>query len=326
MRSLIEAFPTHILEALEIGRNAKLTKKSGIRNILATGLGGSGIGGKIASQIVGDSCSFPFIANNEYSIPNWADENTLVIVSSYSGGTEETLEALELALARKCQIVCVTSGGKVQEIAEANELDTIFIPGGNPPRSMLAYSLIQQLFILDFNGLWAGNFEKDLENIAAQLTESQETICNKALALAEKFESRLPIIYAETRLEGVAVRWRQQINENGKKLCWHGIIPEMNHNELIGWETANNNLGVLILSDGLEYQRNAVRTEICRGIFAKKVDLVETIQAEGETRLERMFYLIHFGDWFSYHLAILGSQDPVSIVNIDLLKSELAKL
>ncbi len=326
MRSLIEAFPTHILESLEIGRKAKLTKKTGIRTILATGLGGSGIGGKIASQIVGDSCTIPFLTNNEYSIPNWADEHTLVIVSSYSGGTEETLAALEVALERKCQIVCVTSGGKVKEIAEANKLDTIIIPGGNPPRSMLAYSLIQQLFILDFNGLWAGDFEKDLEAIVKQLTASQDNIGTKALKLAEQFVDRLPILYTEARLEGVAVRWRQQINENGKKLCWHGLIPEMNHNELIGWETANNNLGVLILSDGLEYDRNAVRTEICRGIFTKKVDLVETIQAEGDSKLARMFYLIHFGDWFSYHLAIVGKQDPVTIVNIDLLKSELAKL
>ena len=144
--------------------------------------------------------------------------------------------------------------------------------------------------------------------------------------LAVRTIDRLPIIYTERRLEGVAIRWRQQINENGKKLAWHNVIPEMNHNELVGWETGDEALAVIILQDGMEIERNRVRTEICRGIFNAKTHVVETINAIGSSDLERVFHLIYFGDWYSLHLAELGNQDPIQIRNIDLLKNELSKI
>ena len=168
MKDLIANFSTQLKEAIAIGEAAKLTHSEYfIRNVVITGLGGSGIGGTIISEIAANQCPVPVSINKDYFLPEFVNEETLVIVSSYSGNTEETLCAMEIAMKRGAKIVCITSGGKVLEMAQDNKFDHIIVPGGMPPRSCLGYSFTQLLYIFNFFGLINENFKTELPKAIA---------------------------------------------------------------------------------------------------------------------------------------------------------------
>lgn len=325
MRALIQDFPQHLSEAQSIGSSlGSVIPKTAIQSVVITGLGGSGIGGKVISQWVAARLKVPVLVNNDYSLPAFVGSGTLVIVSSYSGNTEETLSAMDAAMERNAQVAAVTSGGKVLDRCVAEGLTHIVIPGGNPPRSMFGYSSVQLIFMLKAFGLLEGDWAAAVEGIAHALKAKQDQIESDALALARGIRSTTPIIYSEQQLEGVAIRWRQQINENSKLLCWHHVFPEMNHNELVGWETGDERFSVVVLKTSADHPRSRMRMEICEGIFRSKTPHYHELIAQGETLLEQIYYLVHFGDWLSLHLAELSNTDPVDIRNIDFLKSELA--
>ena len=207
MQKLVKDFPQQLKEAIEIGQKAKLKGlNNGIQNVLISGLGGSGIGGTIVVELTSKECKVPITVNKGYFIPEFVNEKTLVIISSYSGNTEETLEAFEQALAKKATVVCVSSGGKVIETAKEKGLDYILIPGGKPPRACLGYSLTQLFYVLGHFGLISKNFEVELEKSVGLLTEKQEEIVAKAHEITEQLFNKLPIIYAPEGYEGVAVR------------------------------------------------------------------------------------------------------------------------
>lgn len=326
MDELIATFPDQIQEALQIGRGADVQISGEIRNVLITGLGGSGIGGTIAAGLLADSLTVPVTVNNDYTIPNWVNKHTLVIANSYSGNTEETLCALDLAIARNAQIVCITSGGKMVEVAVKNDLGLIVIPGGRPPRSALAYSLVQQLFVLLKAGLAHADFETGLERSVEQLRANATSIQGRAQEIAEQLHGRTTVIYAGSGYEGIAVRLRQQINENAKALCWHHILPEMNHNELVGWAGGSNDYAVVMFRNEDDYNRTQTRMNISKAIFANHCDTVIEVHGKGADKIERSMYLIHLGDWVSEYLAQIKGVDSVEVNVIDYLKGELAKL
>ncbi len=327
MKKLINDFPNQIVEALEIGRAASLPSNSKkFQNVLISGLGGSGIGGAIISQIVGGNANVPILNNNDYTLPGFCNENTLVIISSYSGNTEETVAAMELAIKKGCQVVCVTSGGKVEQIANDNAIPKIMIPGGNPPRSMFAYSSVQLLYILRHYGIIDLSFESELERTVDLLNKEHESIVALSKDIAKRLAGRIPVLYSESRYSGVAVRWRQQINENSKMLCWHHSYPEMNHNELVGWSSPENRIGVLVFRNEDDHERTKIRMEICDGIFNKNCDTIINLNSKGDSQIERSYYLINLGDWVSWYLSVENNVDAVEITNIIYLKSELEKI
>ena len=326
MKNLIANFPKQLTEAINIGNNAKLSASSHtISNVLICGLGGSGIGGSIVSELVVSKANVPINVSKGYFIPAYVNENTLVIISSYSGNTEETLNCLELAIAKNSKIVCVTSGGKVLEIAKEKKLDTIIVPGGMPPRSCLGYSLTQLFFILSFNNIISFNFKEELEKAVKLIDEEKNNIHTEAKIIAEKLKDKTPVIYATTYNEGIAIRFRQQLNENSKMLCWHQIIPEMNHNELVGWTKKNDDLTVLIFLDKDEYSRNLARVEINKEVIKKYADITEVF-SKGASAIEKAIYFIHLGDWISVYLADIRNVDATEINVINHLKSELSKI
>ncbi|MFN3874473.1 MAG: SIS domain-containing protein, partial [Flavobacteriales bacterium] len=174
MYNLIDAFPKQLKEALEIGRKATLKAPGGpYGNVVVTGLGGSGIGGRIAAQLVAKEAKCPIEVYNNYYLPGYVNHKSLVIACSYSGNTEETLAALEQALAKGARAACITSGGAMLELAKAKGLDHIVIPGGNPPRTMLAYSLVQQFYLLRHFGVIGDGFEGAI-NAAANMLEQDK--------------------------------------------------------------------------------------------------------------------------------------------------------
>jgi glucose/mannose-6-phosphate isomerase len=325
MKDLVAAFPQHLQHALEIGRSSGLSLNSSLRNIVICGLGGSGIGGRILSELITDCCECPVVLNNDYGLPTFAGPETLIIISSYSGNTEETVSSMEEALERGCQVCCVTSGGQVMRLAQQNNIATIVIPGGFPPRAMLGYSLISLLFIAKELGLAPSNFERQVELASQMLNSTQATIKAHASELASKLSDKLPVLYCSAKREGLAIRWRQQMNENAKTLCWHHVFPEMNHNELVGWEGALPNVSVILLEDEDDNERVKARMDICEKIF-KRTNPVTRIASLGENAIERALYTIHFGDWLSVFLAEKAGVDAMSIDNIDLLKNTLADL
>ena len=325
MQQLVTSFPQQILGAIEIAKRHSLSFKEGIQNIVISGLGGSGIGGQLISSIVADTCLIPIICNNDYHLPNFAGSDTLVIICSYSGNTEETVAVMNAAIETGCQIVCITSGGRVLELAHEHKLQNIVIPGGNPPRSMLAYSLIQLISIMDALGFAPKGAMEQVESSAVYLVENQEEIFNAAESIGPHLAGKIPILYSSTMFEPVIIRWRQQFNENSKMLCSHHVMPEMNHNELVGWDRGSEEVVVVMVRSDLDFPRTSARMDICEKIFNDKSEVI-IINGIGESLIEQFFQLIHLGDWISLVLAEAHEVDAMTIDNIDLLKNKLAEL
>lgn len=327
MKSLIENFPSQLREAIRIGESAKLTSaKRKIGSVFISGLGGSGIGGTIVSELVALEAIIPITVGKGYFIPKFVGENSLVIISSYSGNTEETLQAMNLALKRKAKVVCVTSGGKVAEIARKKSLDLILIPGGNPPRACLGYSFTQLLFILHYYKVISGKFKSQLKASVDLIEKEKKNIITEAQTVSDKLFGKTPMIYATTYFEGVAIRFRQQINENSKMLCGHHVIPEMNHNELVGWANGSERISVVIFRDKDEYSRNNARIEINKEVIRKYTPHITEIWSKGKSQIEKAIYFIHLGDWTSVFLAEKRGVDPIEVKVIDMLKGQLAKV
>lgn len=325
MKELVEKFSKQLQEAKAIADKAIISPASNISNIVITGLGGSGIGGTILNEVISENCSVPVLINKDYFLPGFVNEKTLVIISSYSGNTEETLSAMQQAISKKAQIACVTSGGKVLELAKQHQYDFIEIPGKMPPRSCLGYSLVQLIKIMVAKGFASESLFKDVEESIALLDSEQQNIQKEAKTIADKLHGKITVIYSLGSCEGAAVRFRQQINENSKMLCWHHVFPEMNHNELVGWTTRNENIAVVTLRTAFDFDRTVKRYDVCKPLFEKYSHSVTDIMAKGKSRLAQFIYLIHIGDWISCLLADIKGIDPVEVKVIDHLKGELAK-
>lgn len=327
MDVLIQGFGQQLTEALEIGKKAKLTAHhADIQNVLVTGLGGSGMGANVVIDVLGGILQVPMMVNKDCHLPAFVNKHTLVIASSYSGNTEETVTALGEAIAKGAKVVCVSTGGKVGEIATANQLDFIALPAGRPPRASLGYSFVQQFFILHFFGLTDNSFIADIEQTVQLLATEDEAIKQKAQDLAKILYNKLPILYAPEGYGAVAVRWRQQFNENAKMLCWHHVIPEMNHNELVGWRTADEQWAPIFMHATDIEPRSEYRMKINKEILSKYATTIVDVVAKGETRLQRQMYLNYLGDWTSWYMAQLRGFDATEVVVIDYLKDALSKI
>ncbi len=327
MKKLVLDFPIQLQEALIIGKNYRFTAHAkDFENVVVTGLGGSGIGGSIVQNYVFDKLKIPFIVNKDYFLPAFVNRKTLVIVCSYSGNTEETLAAMRQAISKRATIVCVTSGGTVAEIANQKHIDCILVPAGMPPRSCLGYSLVQLLFVLEHFGLIGSSFQREISKAIKQMKQGENETQKKAMAIAKKLLGKLPIIYSSSAMEGIAVRFRQQLNENSKVLAWHGAIPEMNHNELVGWRDDAQDKAVIILRNADDYERVQTRMEINKKVLKKHNPTIVEIYSEGKSYWEEAFYLIHLTDWVSVFLADLREVDATEVKVIDFLKKSLSKV
>ncbi len=328
MDSLVARFTEQLKEALEIGRNSSIRpEERPIHNIFLSGLGGSGIGGNFVNEFVKDELKIPFIVSKGYDIPSFVGPNTLAIASSYSGNTEETLSAMDQMLASGARIICVASGGKLINIAKEKGLDYILVPDNWPsPRACLGYSMVQQLFILHKLGLISDKSIRSIESSIALLDTEMEDIQSKAKMIAQFLFGKIPVIYTTDRMESVAVRFRQQVNENAKMLCWHHVIPEMNHNELVGWRIKNEDLAVIIFRNKDDHARNQVRIDISKEIIGNYTSSMIEVFSKGKDLVERSLYFVNLGDWISVYLADQRKVDSIEVKVIDFLKGELGKV
>jgi len=326
MKYLIASFAEQLKEAMEIGEASQITNhKSQITTVLISGLGGSGIGGTIVSQLVENECKIPVLTNKTYFIPAFVNQNTLVIICSYSGNTEETVNCLKEAIKKNAKIVCITSGGKIGEMAKKNNLDCIVIPGGMPPRACLGYPFSGLFYVLNKLEIINSDFKEKLIAAIALIEVEEKKIIPKAIKVAGELLDKIPVIYSDASVEGVAIRFRQQLNENSKILCWHHALPEMNHNELVGWKDKNEKLAVVVLRNKSDYQRNKERIIFTEKTVNEFTSNIIEIHSKGESNIENAIYLIHFCDWISFFLAQLRGVDAREVNIINKLKAELAK-
>lgn len=334
MMDHILGFPEQVEEAIEIGRDAQLPPWKGLKGVAILGMGGSAIGGDLVRGNLSASFKPPIGVVRDYTLPFWVERDFLVIASSYSGNTEETLSSYQEALFRGTKIIIITTGGRLGELASKDGFPWIRIPSGFPPRAALAYSFFPILLCLQrffgLGDLQLNGLADHLRSLREEYRPQIPTQGNLAKVVAGKIAGRLPIIYsAPGPFEAVGIRWRGQLAENAKTLSFTSLFPELNHNEIVGWELGG---GVkekaisIFLQDSGYHPRIIFRMELTAGMMEKDGVEVLRLESSGKSLLERVFSLIHLGDWVSWYLALLEGVDPTPVERIDWLKGELAKL
>ncbi|NQT46903.1 MAG: bifunctional phosphoglucose/phosphomannose isomerase [Candidatus Omnitrophica bacterium] len=337
LKSLVD-FPDQCVEAIRIGKDASISyKASDFNNVIFAGLGGSAIGAEVFCCLFRDELKVPALVSREYTLPQFVDDKTLLIIASYSGNTEETLSSYDMGLKKGAKMVCISSNGKVEELARKDNFPFVRIPAGLPPRCALGYSFFPLLGIFAQMG-----FIKDKssdadetikllrklrdEKLAPQVTDKD----NLAKPIAATISGGLAAIYsASEHMGAVAVRWRGQIAENSKHLASHHLLPEMNHNEIVGWENPKailKKITAVFLKDKDDHIRVKHRMEITEKLITPHAKDIVVLESTGESALARTFSLIYTGDWVSFYLSILNGVDPTPVERIGFLKGELAKI
>ena len=323
MRNLIENFASQLKESLDIAEKVTLKNNNSFTNIVISGLGGSGIGGEIAKSWSNYYGTKPIYVNHNYELPHFVDNQTLVILCSYSGNTEETLNAFLEARKKDAKIIGITSGGKLVDFLREQANDLIIVPGGLPPRAALAYPLVQVISVLVQLGAMNQEVLTRIKLFANQLPSYQKELMNQAKELVTASKGKTILLYGEEKLDCVLRRACQQINENGKELSFYNVIPEMNHNEIVGWSRKYDSFYTLIFRTPIEYDRNKKRLDITTRIISEKTDQLKVINASGEDLITITLNLIHLLDWLSYYIAEEKKIDVIEVEAIEGLKKEL---
>lgn len=335
MLRLTEEFPQQCRRALEIARGVEMPLLENRPSlVMLTGLGGSAAGGDFAKALFEANGAAPFLVNRDYNLPNFLGLGDLVFAASYSGNTEETISAYADAKKAGAKIICVTSGGKLAEMAREDNNTLIQIPGGQPPRTALGFMLIPVLVACEKLKLIP---EQDYEaafalceKMVSEWSVSSPAEKNQAKQIAADLHGAVGVIYGLGSWQGiVANRWKGQINENAKNLAFPNTYPELNHNEILGWVKAGEQ-GVsrwvgIVLEDGSETAKMQTRAKVSEGLIGDTARF-HHVRAEGSTLLEKMLSLTFFGDFVSIYLAALNGVDPENIDSINVLKSELSKI
>lgn len=304
-------------------------------NVLISGLGGSAIGGDILKDYAATSASIPIMVNRDYTIPAFVQEKTLFFAVSYSGNTEETISAYQAAQAQGAKIICITSGGKLADLAQQNGNLLLRVPSGLVPRAATGYLFAPLALTMGELGYLKG-VKADLKETYVVLEKLRSRINpdidwgeNEARVIARQFKETLPIIWGASGLSAAAaLRWKAQINENAKCPAYCNLFPELNHNEIVGFETAKNiyeNISIVILKDRFDPEQVKKRMKITQDILQNKVKNIIEVNSEGQSFLARFYSLVYLGDYVSLYLALEYGINPTPVKIIDYLKEQLAK-
>ncbi|MDP8245124.1 MAG: bifunctional phosphoglucose/phosphomannose isomerase [Candidatus Hinthialibacter antarcticus] len=333
----IENFHEQCAEGVSIARAFDMPNMQGIQNVVVCGMGGSAIGGDLMRSYASSIALAPIEVVRSYQLPRYANENTLLVASSYSGNTEETLSAYEQAKACGAKILGISTGGQLAQRCQQDGHPCIITKGGMSPRAALGYSFMPLLVAFERLGL-VENQSQAIESTLAILKESSQQFRynspfenNFAKQLSKALYGSIPVIYAgQNAFEPIAARWRAQINENAKTFAHNMVVPEMNHNEILGWKNPKpsilKKLHVVYLLDQGYHPQTLRRFDVMKKIIEPSAHGVSVVQSKGDSLLARMFYTISVGDFASCYLAYFYKEDPTPIPAIDFLKAELAKV
>jgi glucose/mannose-6-phosphate isomerase len=311
-----------------------ITSYSKPRNIIITGMGGSAIGGELLKDWARGKIYVPIEVSREYTLPAYANEETLVLVTSYTGDTEETLSALLDAIKRKCMIYCITSGGTIRRIAEQINIPYLQVPTGMLPRVALPYMLIPLLMFLEKIGL-SSEVSIELEEVFPIIEDIEkrnaaEIPVSNSLAktLAVNINGFIPVIYGFGLYSSVARRFKQQINENAKMMAKWDNLPELDHNEIVGYEKSENHkerFAVIFIRDKDEPIEIRSRIEITKSLIETTGIRLYEVWSQGGGSLAKILSVIAVADFLSNYLAILRGIDPSPVQTIDKLKDAIKK-
>lgn len=333
MYRMIVDMPLHLEEGMIIGQNVVLKNLEieTFQSIVVSGMGGSAIAGDLIKSYLIDAMEIPFMVCRHYKLPAFVNKKTLVICSSYSGDTEEALSAYDDAMIRGAKVVAITTGGKLAAKGLKDGIPIAGLKKGLPPRAALGYSFSSLLTILSRLGICEPPAKEISDLIVAMKKwakkyEPQDKN-NPALKLAQEIHGRIPIIYTGCeKLDAVAVRFKCQISENAECLAFVNVFPELNHNELVGWNVLyglEDKLIVILLKDREDHKRIKARMDIVTQFLKNRGVMILVFENENGSKLERMFYFIQYLDFASYYLALLNGLDPFPVKAIDYLKERL---
>lgn len=331
---VLQSFDQHVEGAAVLANSAiqEISRASGrpaandIDHVVICGMGGSAIAGDLVRSLLIDQLDVPLLVCRDYSVPHFVGPRSLVVVSSYSGQTEETLAALTDARKRGARLITMATGGPVADIGRAQAFCHVTLPAGFQPRQSVAYSLISMYAILRY--VFFG--ETDVQyagRVAESIRRCRKDLTGDFLVRTAEALSVQPVVaYASDRHASIAVRFKGQVCENAKLLAFANVIPEMNHNEIVGWDmytgTDAHGPGIVLFRDDSDHPQVRRRFDVVKNLLQRHSHVVEYWMT-GESLIEKYVGAIHWGDWLSYHMAIARKVDPTPVDSITRLKREL---
>jgi glucose/mannose-6-phosphate isomerase len=335
MLNHLHGFPEQCQKAWENVQKLKLPREyAEISNVVIAGMGGSAIGGDIARRLAMAESKLPVWVHRDYGLPAFVDESTLVIASSYSGNTEETLSAFNKSLGNRSKKLAITSGGKLKQLAEKEGVPTFVIDYQAPPRAAFPHNLVPLVGIFQKLGL-LGDKSADLQEavdilkkLSGDFIDTRPLASNPAKRLANKLRGHIAVIYGADILSEVAQRWKGEFNENSKAWAFFETLPELNHNAVVGYEfppEAKERILVFMLRSSSLNPRNLLRYEVTAKLLARAGIAYEFVEARGQSALAQVLSLVLLGDYVSFYLSMLNEVDPTSTDAINFVKQYLAK-
>ena len=326
MKKVLESFPMQCEEALKLGRGIKVKN---INKVIITGIGGSAFSGDVLKTIIGEEIDI--FVNRDYYLPKKIDRRTLVFVVSYSGDTEEPLYAIKDAIKNRCKTIGISSNGRLEKICKKNKFDFIKVPSGIEPRNAMGYLVIPMVNVLQGSKLIKRKFFK---KVIGDLKSKK--IKNQGKKIANLLYKKIPLVYSSEKLKWISYGFKTRLNENSKILAFAHQIPELNHNELVGYtqhykksagqeKKIADDFYTIIIKDKDDFYRNKKRFFITKKIIKKYKGQCTIIDTIGSSFVSRVFCTLHLADWASYYLALKNKVDPAPVRIIDYLKKELNK-
>jgi len=328
----VVGLPEQLRDALWKVQSAQLDPWDSPGGMIVAGMGGSAIGGSLARAMLGDHASRPILAARAYGLPPWTTSDTTVMCASYSGNTEETLACYEAAGVIGARRVAVTSGGELAKLARADGVPVIPVAGGFQPRAAVAYMTVAALEVAGLCG--AGpRLGSEIDVAADHLEElvvewgaaGPDDAQSKTLARA--LHDSVPVVAGSALTGPIAYRWKTQFNENAKIPAFSHELPELDHNELVGWQNASSlgRFAAIFLDDSDTHPRVKQRIELTRELIGDQATDTFIVESRGQTAVERVFSLVLLGDLVSLYVAVLRGVDPTPVAVIEDLKERLAQ-
>lgn len=320
------ALPDHLSDALWRVESARIEPFDAPGGLVVCGMGGSAIGGDLAAVAFGNRLTRPLTTERGYELPFAMLPDRAVLCSSYSGDTEETIACYEAAEALGARRIVATTGGQLAKGARADGVPVIGLPAGLQPRAAVGYLFTVAAEVAALTGAAPG-IRTEIDSAGPNLQEASGALSERAEELAEQISGSIPVIYGADLTVPVALRWKTQINENAKLPAFEAALPEADHNEICGWDGAQDvgRMSAIFLEDPDQHPRVRQRFELTAAMIEPGAHHVTRIETEGESRTERLLWAVMLGDLLSLQIAAKRGVDPEPIEMIDRLKDELGR-
>jgi glucose/mannose-6-phosphate isomerase len=326
MLDAVLALPDHLSDALWRIESAKLEEHPEASLAVVCGMGGSAIGGDLAAAALGSRLMKPMVTERGYELPPACGPDSLVLCSSYSGNTEETLACFAGAEALGAHRLVATTGGEIADLAREAGVPVVGLPAGLQPRAAVGYMFCVSAELAALAGA-APRLNTEIDSSATHLAEVRDELIEQAANIAARIEGSTPVIYGSGLTKPIAYRWKAQMNENGKLPAFSATMPEADHNEIVGWQGAKETgrFSAIFLHDRDQHPRERRRFELTARLIDPHAEAIVDFETVGESRTERLLHAVMLGDLVSLHLAAARGIDPTPVDVIENLKEQLGR-